>query len=806
MSASTPLLAHLESEPDISNAQYVGRTTCTRKNWRWRFLLLALFGTVVTVILGRNIYVATTSYTAQYVLFGRTKLSLSLADAEAVVHDTLAKLNLARNWSYEYTQDLHRTGESRRLVDWTLEKFKEYGLSDTKVETYYVYTNKPVDNALKLVEDGKVTFEASLKEDSIAEDPSTLNNTIPVYHAYSASGNVSSSYFYANYGRREDYQALVARGYNLTGKIAIVRYQGLLRGLKVKFAEEVGAAGVVMYSDPSEDGDHTTQNGYKMYPEGPAKQDSSVQRGSVMFLTEGAGDPTTPGYASRKNAKREDPLKFIPKIPSLPVSQRDITPILKKLNGIGPKASSFGKDWTGKLEGYDYSIGLTLKDKHVSPVLNLYNEQNYEIVPIHNVLGTIPGQVSEEVIVFGNHRDAWIRGGAGDPNSGSAIMLEVMRALQVAIAKGYKPYRTIVFASWDGEEYGLLGSTEWAEDHSAWIQKKVVAYVNIDTGVSGSSLLMGASPLVKEVMLNATKQVNYPKGGTMYDHYVDGPLKGEVPYLGSGSDFAVFVSHLGVPAFEADFFNDPSTDPVYHYHSIYDSFHWMDKYCDPGFIYHNTMAQYYSKNLLQLSGREFLPLSPDFYADEIDRYISESLKQVPTDWYHYENDEFSFEIENGRTFHEAISDHRPAHDKPLRHRKPPHRKIKDFTDAVKATKEAVKYLQRQARLAVAERNQCQTKLNAKPGHLWDRVKLMSRLSVINAKFNLLERVFLHSGGLDDRPWFKHIMFASGRYTGYDGQAIPGFQEAVEDNDKKKGLKWLNILWTKIMLAGFMLSA
>lgn len=791
--SSTPLLEDFR-EPDVSNAHYVGKTTCTRRAWPRRFLVLTVFGSLVVLVLLRQIYVALTVFSTHYALFGNSRLQISLSEAESIFSETLSTSNLARNWLYQYTQEPHLPGGADNLVQWTLEKFKEYGLHDTHVETYDVYLNQYVGSALRLMDDGKVVYEALLKEDPIDEDPTTQKEAVPIFHAYSASGNVTAAYFYANYGRKEDYAKLVAAGYNLQGKIAIVRYGRILRGLPVKFAEEVGVAGVVMYSDPAEDGEHTPENGYEQYPKGPAKQESSVQRGSVMFLVNGAGDPTTPGYASKKGVKREDPQHYIPKIPSLPVSYRDILPILKSLNGIGPRASVFGDDWVGKLKGYDYSVGLTLKDKQTSQLLNLYNGQKYDLTPIHDVIGVLPGLVSDEVVVIGNHRDAWVRGGAGDPNSGSSVLLEVLRGFQAATAQGYKPYRTIVFASWDGEEFGLLGSTEWAEDHAKWLQGRVVAYLNMDATVTGSALAIGASPLLEDLAFGVLKNVSHPFGGTLYDKYLDGPMKGRIDFLGSGSDFTAFVDYLGIPSLEFVSTNDPNVDPVYHYHSIYDSFHWMDKFCDPGFKLHNAAAQFYGKLLLRTSGLEFSPLSPDVYATKIGEYLAEALKKVPTKWYHEKLEPDYVGIDVGD---KAKHLGHPRNHFPLEGHIG-----KDFTDAVRATKDVIKRFQETATRAVAERNECQKELDRHDVGFWRRIKLLSRLEIINSKFNFLERMFLYYKGLDGRPWFKHIMFASGRFTGYDGQLIPGFQEAVENGDIEDALRWLTILRDSVYMASF----
>lgn len=798
MSEERPLLPDPDDPHFHDNAVEVLATKYveTRKYWSVRFVFFSVIGCILTFHLIIAISLWNQSFAYNYVFLGKSPSKLSTAEAEDKFLSVLDTTNYARNWSYHYTQEQHLLGQNKNLVDWTVLKFEEFGLVDTNVETYDVYLNEPADHALKLVSPkGKVLYSAPLKEDVLPEDPTSQNDTVPTFHGYSASGNVTAAYFYANYGRKLDFDTLVKLGVNMKGKIAIVRYGEIYRGLKVKFAQDVGAAGVVMYSDPGDDGEFIPQNGYKQYPHGPARNEASVQRGSVMYLSYGPGDPTTPGYASKGEVERVDPTNTIPKIPSLPVSYREITPILVELNGKGVSGRKLGPDWVGKLQGFDYSIGLSPSEVVTTPLLNLYNEQDYSIVPIHNIFGTIKG-ITNEVIIVGNHRDAWIRGGAGDPNSGSAAMLEILRGLQAASKAGFKPYRTIVFASWDGEEPGLLGSTEWGEDHADWISKNVVAYLNLDSAVTGNTLALQASPVFKKLLLNVAEGIDYPKGGTLNDHYLTSIFKGDIPILGSGSDYTVFLEHLGVPSIDLGFVCNPETDPIYQYHLNYDSFYWMDTFTDPGFVYHNVISKYLGKLILQLSGPELLQLDILESALDILAYFDDALKDVPSDWYHYKGEKPHKFVPSADIL--AF----PDMNKVLADSK--FKFVEDFTEAVKTVKRALKLFRKNALELDEQRRSLQAELYT-PKSFIERSKTASRLVLTNLKSGLVERIFLYSEGLQNRPWFKHTIFASGRYTGYAGQSLPGLREAIEDGDAESALKWINIHWMSIYVAAIFVA-
>lgn len=401
--------------------------------------------------------------------------SLPSATRRTIIsHEELQKILLevpspdrAEEWSRYYTAGPHLAGKNYSQALWTQQKWESWGIK-SDIVAYDVYLNYPVDHRLALLrqEGGtgqqasgwKVAFEASLEEDVLEEDgTSGLKDRIPTFHGYSATGNVTGPVVYVNYGSYQDFEDLVKANVSLAGKIAIARYGGIFRGLKIKRAQELGMIGTILYSDPGDDGRVTVENGFKPYPQGPARQPSSVQRGSAQFLSFAPGDPSTPGYPSKPGAPRVPTDEIIAKIPSLPISYTDALPILMALNGHGPKAKDFNRYWTRntglEYRGVEYNIGPT--PDHV--VVNLYSEQEYVTTPLWDVIGVINGSIPDEVVVVGNHRDAWVAGGAGDPNSGSAVLNEVIRSFGVALAAGWKPLRTIVFASWDGEEYGLIG-------------------------------------------------------------------------------------------------------------------------------------------------------------------------------------------------------------------------------------------------------------------------------------------------------------------------------------------------------------
>jgi N-acetylated-alpha-linked acidic dipeptidase len=748
-----------------------------------RFLAYSTVGFLFILAFGL-VFLPRTSLRRDYFRLHNTWLSE--AELDRLLFESIDASQI-RGWSKNYTRKSHLAGDGVDLAEWTRDKFTEYGW-DSKIETYYTYLNRPVSNALTLLDptDGDVKFRAKLEEDVLEEDPTTdHHNDVPVFHGYSARGNVTAKFVYANYGRKEDFDSLVEKGVDIKGKIVLVRYNAIYRGLKVRHAEQHGAVGVVIFSDPTDDGGVDFAHDIKPYPKGPARNPSSVQRGSVLFLSEGPGDPTTPGWASTIDAERKDPGELIPSIPSIPISYADATHILKALNGYGPGPKDFkDSNWGGILEGVKYNVGPSKLE------LNLFNDQDYEITPINNVIGKIEGIIPNEIIIVGNHRDSWIKGGAADPNSGSAVLLSIAKALgRLKAEHGWKPLRTIVLGSWDGEEYALLGSTEWGEDHAKYLTKHALAYINLDVAVSGHNFKGSASPQLNSLLREVTKRVTYPsrsdeKSQSVYDHWKE-TSGARISTLGSGSDYSVFLDHLGIPSLDFGFTGGHG-DPAYHYHSNYDSFHWMDTFVDPDWELHATAARVLGLLTATLSEHIVVDFKLNEYATVLSRGLHDILTKYP--------------LESVSAI--DASDHDD------------HRRYDDDGHRKETPKELIRRLQ----IKLSEFEQVGRRVDAYTAKLTDQYRtdypwykfpkklaLLFRIHRVNLVLSKLERLFLfdqttgHGCKEEDTrkltnrdKWFRHVFFAPDRYLGYGGAIFPGILEAFQDGDRKKLIKWLRI--------------
>ncbi|KAJ5902698.1 Peptidase M28 [Penicillium taxi] len=671
-----------------------------------------------------------------------------------------------KEWSSYYTAGPHLAGKNLSQALWTLDKWKEFGVEDTTLATYDIYLNYPVDHRLALLkksdDDTEVVFEATLEEDVLEEDSTSgLPDRVPSFHGYSATGNVTAQYVYVNFGTYGDFEDLVNAGIELKGKIALVKYGRIFRGLKVKRAQELGMVGVVIYSDPQEDGEITEENGYEAYPKGPARNPSAIQRGSTQFLSILPGDPTTPGYASKPGVERQDPHGSIPSIPSLPVSYKEALPFLKALNDHGPKSSDFNKYWQGGALGYKgvkYNIGPSPKDL----VINLDNQQEYVTTPLWNVIGVIKGHIPDEVIILGNHRDAWIAGGAGDPNSGSAALNEVVRSFGMALKAGWKPLRTIVFASWDGEEYGLLGSTEWVEDNLPWLSKANVAYLNVDGAASGTNFRPSAAPLLNKVIYEVTGLVQSPNQ-TVPGQTVRDVWGGKISTIGSGSDFTAFQDFAGIASLDFGF-SGGEGDPVYHYHSNYDSFSWMEKYGDPSWSYHLTSTKLWALAAARLVESPVIAFSASDYAKGLASYLDKlqsSVDALPAGT-HFDLTKLNLAIIDFYEYAQQFDEHAATLSEKLKEHIPWYK-------------------------------------------WWLKAKLLAQVRIANEKYKYLERTFLYEPGLDGREWFKHVVFAPGIWTGYSGTTFPGLVESLDAGDLANAKKWNKIIEELISAATKLLT-
>lgn len=718
---------------------------------------------------------------------------LTYEDLQQLLLET-PKEEKAREWSQYYTAGPHLAGKNLTQALWTRERWQEWGVS-ASIAAYDVYINYPLGHRLALLERSlgpapdppggeenvyEVKYECNLEEDILEEDSTTgLDNRVPTFHGYSASGNVTAQYVYVNFGTYKDFEDLVKANVSVEGKIALVKYGSVFRGLKVKRAQELGMVGIVIYTDPQEDGDITEENGYEAYPNGPARHPSSVQRGSAQFLSmilvlvliyvsltragTAPGDPTTPGYPSKPGVPRKDPSNLIPKIPSLPISYQDALPLLKALNGHGPRASDFNEYWQGGGLGYkgvNYNIGPSASNI----VLNLVNEQEYTTTPLWNVIGVINGTLSNEVLIIGNHRDAWIAGGAADPNSGSAALNEVIRSFGVALEQGWKPLRTIVFASWDGEEYGLIGSTEWVEEYLPWLSSSAIAYINVDVGTQGPRFSSAASPLLNQALYEATSLVQSPNQ-TIEGQTVRDTWDGHIRTMGSGSDFTAFQDFAGIPSVDLGFGPSPHS-PVYHYHSNYDSFHWMDEFGDRGFHYHIAVTKVWALLAAALVDSPIMAFNATDYAVGLRTYLA------------------SIEDRANQSGHEHI------------------RSISFSQLSI-----AIEELHNTTVAFDAHAHALATQIQAGIPwwKWWQKAKLYLDVQEVNRKYQHLERQFLHPEGLDGRNWFKHVVFAPGLWTGYAGATFPGLVESVDSGDEVGVHRWSGIIEKNVQRAKQSLS-
>lgn len=681
-----------------------------------------------------------------------TPMTLDANSTKSVYLGAL-ETNLAAKWNKKYAETEQLTGTNLKMVKWARDQFEKFGFNAT-IDEYMALTSYPIKTSVSLQKEGTTVYEPSLAEDEVEKDPASKHH-VAAFLGYSANGNVTADYVYCHYGSVEDFALLKKAGVDLTGKIAILRYGGIFRGLKVRHAQLAGAIGALIYSDPKDDGEMIVQNGYKAFPDGPARNPSAIQRGSSQFLSLLPGDPLSPGYARKPgdNSTTQDPSQYIPSIPVVPVSSKEITPILKKLSGHGTK---FAK-WDGLIDGFDYSTGPNPKY-----TVNVFNHQKFVDAVQHNIMAVLEGHNPHEVVLLGNHHDSWIPA-AGDPHSGSTAVMEVARALGELVKLGWKPQRTIVIGSWDGEEYGLLGSTEFGEYFAKDLKKKVVAYLNTDVAVNGPMLQLPTTPLLYSVLRKAASQVDYKTNQTVLEHFETGDNKGEFSALGSGSDFTVFLEHLGIPSVDFSF-GATSTSAVYPYHSTYDSYYWMKTFGDPGFHLHNVIAKFIGLTILELTESPVIALRTSEYPTKLAEYFNTISAGIPPEWL------------NSTLLGEGAAVPGCAHASA-------DLTLGDLVDSIntKLTTLTEKSAEFDLSLAgLAEENKHWDDLN-----YWQKLKLLIRTKRANFRLIYYERHFLNDEGLKGRSWFKHIVYASGRYTGYAGQQLPALTEALEDLKKSE---------------------
>jgi N-acetylated-alpha-linked acidic dipeptidase len=611
----------------------------------------------------------------------------------------------------------------RELAEWTRDRFVDYGLDDVEITTHDVLLPWPEEVSVELT--APRSWRASMREDPVPGDRYTQVDPgvagIP-YHAYSASGEVTAPVVYAGSGNPADYDVLARHGIDVRGKIALVRYSVpySYRGFKALTAERRGLDGILIYSDPADDG---FAKG-KVYPEGPWGPESHIQRGGIVYDFMVPGDPLTPGWASVPGARRIEKSEAVslPKILSAPLSYKDARVILEHIGG--PEAPAA---WRGALP-------LTYRLGGRDAVVRLRVRADDRIRPIWTVTGRIRGREQPDAtVIVGNHRDAWIYGGV-DPSSGSAALMELARTLGALARSGWRPRRSIVFASWDAEEFTLTSSTEWGEQHADRLRRHAVAYLNVDSAASGPSFSAAAVPALNALVAEAAQAVRDPATRASIAAVARDRRtreRGALPTgtgddlvnnrLGSGSDYTVFLNFLGVPVADLTF-----DGPYGVYHSIYDNYNWVAKIGDPGFRYHVAMVQLWGVMALRLAEADVVPFDYAPYGTSIDQFAREMAPRWRAAF--------------------GSSDTAP---------------LDDVIEAAAAFREG-------AAAFAGEREQALARGDG------------PAIDALNARLLQVERDFLHADGIPGRPWYRHLIHAP-KFT-YAPEPLPGVSEAVSDRD------------------------
>ena len=636
-------------------------------------------------------------------------------------------------------------------AEWMLARFTEWGW-DAKLETYDVLFPTPKERLLEMT--APTRFKAGLEEPAVAVDPTSNQKAeqLPTYNAYSVDGDVTGPVVYVNYGRPEDYDELEAAGVSVKGAIVIARYGGSFRGTKPKIAAEHGAIGCLIYSDPRDDGYFTDA----VFPDGPMRNKDGVQRGSVLDLPQASGDPMTPGQPSIAGVKRLDlkDVTTLTKIPTLPISYGDAQPLLAAMRGrVAPES------WRGALP-ITYRLGPGPTQVHLKVAFN------WDIKTMYDVVATIKGSTfPDEWIVRGNHHDAWVNG-ASDPVSGMAPELEEARAIGQLVKQGWRPKRTLVYAAWDGEEPGLLGSTEWVEQHDAELRDKAAIYINSD-GNSRGFLQASGSHTLEHLVNEVAKSVEDPETkGTVWKRWqsnvvahASGDRRTEarsradlrIGALGSGSDYTPFLQHHGIASLNLSFggFDD---DGIYH--SIYDDFYHFSKFSDPGFLYGRALAQFSGSLVVRLADADLLPYEFTNLADTAQGY----LREVQTLLRNRQDEvrERNRQIADG--VFTAVND--PKEPRPI--------------PAVEDVPLALNFAPLENAVAALSRAADRYKAAASKATLDDATTRR-----VNTRLLQAERQFIDEGGLPRRPWYRHLLYAPGFYTGYGVKTMPGVREGIE---------------------------
>jgi N-acetylated-alpha-linked acidic dipeptidase len=716
-------------------------------------------------VLASLLILTTASYTlaqsapaAEPLLAGYTKQSSAVERSwEKKFQDGIVADNLRASMQ-RLTARPHHVGSpyDKENADWILSQFQQWGF-DAHIETFQVLFPTPKERVVELVEPTK--FRAKLQEPALAIDPTSGQTAeqLPTYNAYSIDGDVTAPLVYVNYGNREDYEQLDRLGISVRGAIVIARYGQGWRGVKPKVAAEHGAVGCIIYSDPQDDGYVQGDE----YPKGGWRPREGVQRGSVMD-TDYPGDPLTPGMGATADAKRlaiRD-AKTITKIPVLPVSWGDALPLLSALQGpVVPEP------WRGGLS-ITYHVGPGPAKVHLKV------SSNWDLKPVNDVIATLRGsEVPEEWVIRGNHYDAWVNG-ADDPISGMVTVLEEARMLGELHKQGWNPKRTIVYCAWDGEEPGLLGSTEWVETHLAELEKRTVAYINSDSNGRGYFNAGGTHDL-EHFINDVAREIQDPekhisvqerarlrriaRAGTAEErNEIRKSRDLKINALGDGSDYTAFQDHAGISSLNIGYGGENDADA---YHSIYDDFYWYTHFVDTDFSYGRALAQTGGTAILRLADAEVIPFEYKAQAETIGKYVQDLQKLLKEK--QDETTERNLQLEEG--VFTATADPRKTYVPPPAKPVPPFLNFAPLENGVVSLKRSAERYQ----AAFAKWQAQGTDLPPQSA------------ATLNTDLIEVQRTFLNERGLPERPWFKNQVYAPGAYSGYSARPIAAVREYMD---------------------------
>ncbi|KAM3934533.1 putative N-acetylated-alpha-linked acidic dipeptidase [Leptodactylus fuscus] len=671
-----------------------------------------------------------------------------------------------KQYLHNFTRVPHLAGteENFRFAKQIQAQWKEYGLDNVELAHYDIllsYPNKTYISYIAIIDGQGKEVEVTSFFEPAPPEYENVTDIVPPYNAYSADGTPEGDLIYVNYARTEDFFYL-ERVLNISvqGKIAIARYGKIFRGNKVRNAEKAGAKGIILYSDPAD----YCAPGVEPYPNGWNLPGNGVQRGNVLNVN-GAGDPLTPGYPAKEYTYRLDIKDGVglPKIPVHPIGYNDATKLLRDMGG----ATAPDSTWKGNLN-VSYNIGPGYSGSRATLKVKMHVHSNHEIRRVYNVIGTIKGAVEpDRYVILGGHRDSWVFGGL-DPQSGAAVVNEIVRSAGKLKRQGWRPRRTMIFASWDAEEFGLLGSTEWAEENVKLLEKRAVAYINADSSVEGNyTLRIDCSPLLYQLAYSLAKEIPSPdegfEGKSLYESwhqknnwtdYKDAP---RINKLGSGNDFEVFFQRLGIASGRARYTKNwkeqrYSGYPVYH--SIYETSEIVDQFYDPTYKNHLAVAKVRGGLVFELANEVVIPFNALDYADALKNY-ADIIRSI------------------GQKHQPQIQEYKVSFDAL-------YSAIENFTKSATSFHARLKDIDFTNPLEVRS---------------------------VNDQLMYLERAFIDPLGLPGRPFYRHIIYAPSSHNKYMGESFPGIYDALFDIENKSDQRsaWEEVK-RQISIAAFTVQA